>query len=79
MKNSILILFSLAALQTLDVQGQSKKAKSYEYTVDLTEVVDDKVWVQLSPPPISSAEITFFLPKIIPGTYAIADYGQIYF
>lgn len=56
--------------------SQSKKRASYQYTVDLTKVVDDKVYVELSTPSITSPEITFFLPKIVPGTYAIADYGR---
>lgn len=56
--------------------SQSKKGASYQYTVDLTKVVDDKVYVELSTPSITSAEITFFFPKIVPGTYAIADYGR---
>ncbi len=60
----------------LPVAGQSKKASNYQYTVDLTNVVDDKVFVELLSPKINSSEITFFLPKIIPGTYAIADYGR---
>ena len=56
--------------------AQSKKGTSYKYTVDLTKVVDDKVYVELSTPSITSEEITFYLPKIVPGTYAIADYGR---
>lgn len=56
--------------------SQSKKGASYQYTVDLTKVVDDKVYVELSTPSITSEEITFYLPKIVPGTYAIADYGR---
>lgn len=57
------------------VAGQSKKS-TYQYTIDLTEVVDDKVKVELLSPKITASEITFFLPKIIPGTYAVADYGR---
>ncbi len=49
----------------------------YEYLVDLTKVVDDKVYVELKPPKIKKKEITFYLPKIVPGTYAIADYGRM--
>ena len=75
MKN-ILIITVLSAASIFQVHGQSKKTSNYQYTVDLTRVVDDKVLVELVPPPISSAEITFYLPKIIPGTYAIADYGR---
>jgi len=57
-------------------QGQSKKTSSYQYTVDLTRVANDRVYVELTPPAITAPEITFFLPKIVPGTYAIADYGR---
>lgn len=49
---------------------------TYQYTIDLTKVVDDKVYVELQSPKISTPEVTFYLPKIIPGTYAIADYGR---
>ncbi len=57
--------------------AQSKKGTaSYQYTIDLTKVVDDKINVELSVPPIKSEEITFYLPKIVPGTYSIADYGR---
>ncbi|MBO3697141.1 peptidase M61 [Roseivirga sp. E12] len=52
-------------------------ANPYKYTVDLTKIVDDKVYVELSTPKIKQKEITFYLPKIIPGTYAIADYGRM--
>lgn len=48
----------------------------YHYAVDLTQVKDDKLFVQLETPSISQDEIVFYLPKIIPGTYAIEDYGR---
>lgn len=56
--------------------GQSKKDNGYVYTVDLTKVVNDRLYVELSPPAINQSEVTFYLPKIVPGTYAIADYGR---
>lgn len=52
-------------------------ADPYKYTIDLTKVENDKVYVELSTPKIKQKEITFFMPKIIPGTYAIADYGRM--
>jgi len=55
--------------------GQSRKT-NYEFNVDLTRVVEDKVLVELVPPAITENEITFYLPKIIPGTYAVQDYGR---
>lgn len=50
--------------------------KGYQYKLDLTRVVDDRVYVEVSTPKVSADSITFYLPKIIPGTYAIADYGR---
>jgi predicted metalloprotease with PDZ domain len=64
-------LFIVPAL----VSGQGKK-NTYVYTVDLTKVVNDRVYVELTPPAITTSEATFYLPKIVPGTYAIADYGR---
>lgn len=52
-------------------------ANPYKYTVDLTRVSDDKVFVELETPKIKEKEIKFYMPKIIPGTYAIADYGRM--
>lgn len=52
-------------------------ANPYRYVIDLTRVSDDKVYVELAPPKIKEKEITFYLPKIVPGTYAIADYGRM--
>lgn len=44
--------------------------------VFLHEVENDKVKVSVDPGPISSDSIKFYLPKTVPGTYAINDYGQ---
>ena len=48
----------------------------YKYTVDLTRVEDDKLLVELHAPQIKESEIIYYMPKIIPGTYSIADYGR---
>ena len=76
MKNKLLTSLVLIHLLVLSVSGQMKKADVYKYTVDLTQVVDDKVFVELLAPKISTSEIKFYLPKIVPGTYAIADFGR---
>lgn len=71
------IVFVVLMMASLTGFAQSKKGgTSYHYTVDLTKVTDDKINVELAVPPIKSAEITFYLPKIVPGTYSIADYGR---
>lgn len=66
----------LVATAGLPALSQGKDESLYKYTVDLTRVVDDRVFVQLTPPEIKDREITFYFPKIVPGTYAIADYGR---
>lgn len=52
------------------------KSAAYNYTLDLTRVVDDRVYVELQAPDNLPDEITFYMPKVVPGTYAIADYGR---
>lgn len=71
-----LIVFTLIFSASLTSSGQAKKENAYQYTIDITKVVDDKVQVELIPPATGQKEITFFFPKIVPGTYAIADYGR---
>jgi len=48
----------------------------YIYKIDLTHVVNDKIYVELSVPDINEDILSFHLPKMIPGTYAIEDYGR---
>lgn len=45
-------------------------------TLDLVNVQDDKIMVTVDPADISSEEIIFYIPKIVPGTYSTANYGQ---
>jgi predicted metalloprotease with PDZ domain len=72
-----LLLFLIALwVCNKSVLAQNKKNSGYQYTIDLTKVVDDRVYVELTPPVFTKDEATFYLPKIVPGTYAIADYGR---
>jgi len=45
-------------------------------SIDLVNVDDDKVRVTVVPPELKVSSIAYQFPKIIPGTYAIADYGR---
>jgi len=44
--------------------------------LDLVNVNNDKVRVAVTAPQIETETISYQLPRIIPGTYAIADYGR---
>lgn len=69
------IKYALAALLML-LCGMSFGQNKYQYTVDLSNPVDDKVKVTLICPSITQDEIEFQMPKIVPGTYAISDFGR---
>ncbi|MCW5909753.1 MAG: peptidase M61 [Cyclobacteriaceae bacterium] len=71
MKREILIAAFMVLLITA-----SQAQPGYHYSIDLTRVVDDRVFVELKAPKITEHETVFYLPKIIPGTYAVADYGR---
>lgn len=64
----------IVALSATVISWAQKPA--YNYTVDLTKVVEDRVYVELKTPKVTTDETTFYLPKMIPGTYSIADYGR---
>lgn len=59
----------------MPVSAQTK-GKRYEYTINLNKVTNDRIQVTLKPPVIKEKTITFYMPKIVPGTYSIADYGR---
>ena len=44
--------------------------------IDLITIQDDKVRVTITPPEMGSEEARYNFARIIPGTYAIADYGR---
>ncbi|TDE02301.1 peptidase M61 [Flavobacterium sandaracinum] len=44
--------------------------------INLNDIKEDKVMVAVTSPKISTDEVTYSLPKIVPGTYSIDDYGK---
>lgn len=48
----------------------------YQYTIDLENIVRDRVHVELLTPEISKNTVRFYLPKVVPGTYSIYDFGR---
>lgn len=45
-------------------------------TLDLVNVVDDKVTVTVDPGSFKTDVVTFYIPKTVPGTYSIDNYGK---
>ncbi|GHB70672.1 M61 family metallopeptidase [Persicitalea jodogahamensis] len=50
--------------------------KEYNFSVDLTKPLDDKLTVELETPSVRGKSILYHLPKIVPGTYSINNYGS---
>jgi predicted metalloprotease with PDZ domain len=71
-KNSILLLYLLTGM-CLQAWGAGS---SYQFHLDLTHVSDGKLLVELTPPSVNTDETVYHLPKIVPGTYEIYDFGR---
>lgn len=48
----------------------------YQFSVDLTQVKEDKVTVELIAPIITADSITYRMPAIVPGTYKVYNFGR---
>jgi len=47
-----------------------------ETSIDLTKVVDDKAPVVINPGRFTTETVTYRLPKVIPGTYQVSNFGN---
>jgi predicted metalloprotease with PDZ domain len=70
---SSLIWASKASTSTTTVDP---KKESVEVSINLTDVKEDQVLVTVKAPKIKTDEITYSLPKTVPGTYSVDDYGK---
>lgn len=69
---SLGILLSIISCKTVS----QKENDLVVVDVFLNDVDNDKVKVTVNPGRISSDSLKFYLPKTVPGTYAVNDYGQ---
>jgi len=53
-----------------------EKAPSYKITVDLVHVENDRVKVIIETPMITSKEVDYVMPAVIPGSYKQKDFGR---
>ncbi|HEX6334679.1 MAG TPA: peptidase M61, partial [Flavisolibacter sp.] len=71
MKRNMPFLF-LVLLSTTSLSAQ----QVFKYSADLTAITNDRLTVTMQVPPLKQATVEFSFPKMIPGTYRIADYGK---
>jgi predicted metalloprotease with PDZ domain len=66
------LLLLLLLITSVEASAQSQ----YNYSIDLTQVVNDRVKVTLKCPPLKESEAVFVMPNAIPGSYAWKEYGR---
>lgn len=70
MKKSIAFLLMIVSFAAF---AQNDK---YTFSVDLNKISDDLLQITLATPTITTDKIVYNIPKIVPGTYSIYDFGQ---
>lgn len=69
--------FYSAALLLAVLSANAQKTNEVKVAIDLKNVTDDKVMVTVTPPAITEATTTYYIPKIVPGTYSEDNYGKM--
>ncbi|MDI1304540.1 MAG: peptidase M61 [bacterium] len=76
------ILFSLAlasvlwSCKTASTSITNASKQEVQVTINLNDIKNDKVMVTVNAPSISTDEITYHIPKTVPGTYSEDNYGR---
>src|SRR5687768_5029565 len=70
------LLYTLAVSLAAFGFAHAQKGKDIKVAIDLINVQNDKVMVTVTPPAFDSETTTFFIPKIVPGTYSEDNYGR---
>jgi len=67
---------TLSFVLTLSSTAFAQDGKDIKVAIDLKNVKDDKVSVVINTPVFTTETTTFFIPKIVPGTYSEDNYGK---
>ncbi|TRW24675.1 peptidase M61 [Flavobacterium zepuense] len=67
---------TLAMALTMGGFAYAQKGKEVKVAIDLKDIKDDKVLVTVIPQPLDTETTTYYVPKIIPGTYSEDNYGK---
>jgi predicted metalloprotease with PDZ domain len=76
MKKIFVAFITIAFLGSCATSKIVNKQSSIEVAIDLNTVVDDKVKVEVNPGEIKTETIVYQIPAIVPGTYAMSNYGK---
>jgi len=75
-----IIALALAAIlgscKTRSTSNASSAKEEVQVNINLSEIKDDKVFVTVKSPKINTNEVTYHLPKTVPGTYSEDNFGR---
>lgn len=69
---AVVFLYGCGASKTLVTADKAP----IEVTIDLVNVVEDKVKVEINPGAFTTDVVSFNIPKTVPGTYSTDNYGK---
>ena len=76
--NNMIIRFSFILMLCLcyHINSTAKNGDTYEVFIDLNKVKEDQLNVRIVTPEITMDQVEFHIPKIVPGTYSIYNFGR---
>ncbi|RTY93364.1 peptidase M61 [Flavobacterium sp. GT3R68] len=76
----IIFAFAFTAIlwscKTASSATSASTPEEMKVAIDLNVVKDDKVMVTLATPKFATDQVTYHIPKMVPGTYSVDDYGK---
>ncbi|MFY0600858.1 MAG: peptidase M61 [Cyclobacteriaceae bacterium] len=69
-------LSSILFVFILTISAHAQSSDSYKVEIDLTATENDQIPVTVYPPSSESDFVEYHMPKIVPGTYSISDFGR---
>ena len=71
-----LIFLFLIPFQFVFAQVSTDDFSGYHVEIDIDNILNDQVFVKVFPPAIAADTLVYNIPKIVPGTYSISDFGR---
>lgn len=66
----------LATMLLLGTVAPLHAQELYRFSVNLNNISEDKLEVKLNTPQLKSRSLVYNIPKVVPGTYSVSDFGR---
>ncbi|MDZ7848221.1 MAG: PDZ domain-containing protein [Owenweeksia sp.] len=76
MKKSFFIILFFLGFISFSQFNPIQRENSYQVHLDLTAIEEDKLPVEIVTPLLNKDSVEFHIPRIIPGTYDVHNYGR---